>query len=486
MNRIGSLVLVAAASLSLHAASADSSWPAWRGPDATGVAAAANPPTTRSETRNIKWKPRLAGDGSDSSPIVCKDRIFFQTAVKTDKVVLPPPSPTPTNQAPPPPAGQQGPPPGDQAPPPPGERQGPPPGDRPGPPPGAPGQRPPRGGMAPPAIPTNIFKFNLVCVDRNSGKTLWEKTAAEALPLQGHHPDHGFASFSPVTDGKRVWANFGSQGLYCYDFDGNLVWKRDLVKLKSMFGEAGSLALAGNAVVVVADNDLESWIFSFNKDTGDLLWKKRRDEKSSFSTPLVVTSGGAAQIITGASRVRSYDAKTGDIVWECDKTVQNGISTPVASADLVFFANGTRGSGALQAVNLGKTGILADTNALAWQSKDVVPFVASPLLYGPRIYFASATPARLSCFDAKTGKPYYSKQPLDQFKDIYASPVGAADKVYLTGRNGLTYVLKNADTFEILATNKLDDAIDCTPAIAGNELFLKGKQYLYCVTEFKQ
>jgi outer membrane protein assembly factor BamB len=460
---------------------AETSWTNWRGPELTGVAPDCKPPTVWSETQNIKWKVKLTGDGSSGSPIVWKDKIFFQTAVKTDKpaaAAIPTDSPliTAAEMAPPPP-----PPAAPEKVSPPGQ-----PGQTP-PPPGAPqGQRPPGGRDNKP--PTNIYQFNLVCMDRSTGSVLWEQTAGEALPHQGHHPDHGFASFTPVTDGKYIWASFGSQGMYCFDFDGKLVWKKDMPKVKTMFGEAGSPALAGDAVIVVADNDTESWIYAFNKTTGDLLWKKQRDEKASYATPVVVPVDGKLQVITGASKVRSYDAKTGDLVWECGKAIQNGVPTPIVAFDMIFCANGSRGSGMLQAIKQYKEPIaLADANSVIWQTKDVVPHVASTLLYGQRLYVFSVNPPRLSCFDAKTGKVLFEKQSLEKFKDksAYASPVGAADKVYMTGRNGVTYVLKNADTFEVVSTNQLDDIIDGTPAIVDNEIILKGKQSIYCIAEKK-
>jgi outer membrane protein assembly factor BamB len=476
MKKFGLCILIAILSSSLLYA--DDSWSNWRGPEFNGVAPNCNPPIVWSETQNIKWKVKLSGDGSNGSPIVWKDKIFFQTAVKTDKVVKPAaaaasasksisqPLITAAEMAPSPVQG------GQQTPPPPA---GSPQGQRP---------RSPRDNKP----PTNIYQFNLVCMDRATGSVLWEKTACEALPHQAHHPDHGFASFTPVTDGKFIWASFGSQGMYCFDFDGKRVWKQDMHKMKTMFGEAGSPALAGDAVIVMADSDSESWIYAFNKTTGDLLWKKQRDEKASYATPVVVQVDGKLQILTGASKVRSYDAKTGNLITECGGAIQNGIPTPVVAFDRVFCASGSRGTGMLQAIKLYKEPTApADANSVIWQTKDIVPHVPSPLLYGRRLYVFSVNPSRLSCFDAVSGKPHFDKQPLEQFKDknAYASPVGAADKVYMVGRNGVTYVLKNADTFEVLSANPLDDVIDATPAMVDNEIILKGKQYIYCVAEKK-
>ncbi|MBM4102602.1 MAG: hypothetical protein FJ263_00925 [Planctomycetes bacterium] len=459
----------------LYAADAQAFWPNWRGPEFTGVAPGANPPTTWSETQNIKWKVKLTGDGSDGSPIVWKDKIFFQTAVKTDQPAkeassvsagidrsLPVPEEpisqpliTAAEMAPPPPGGQR---------------------DR--------GQQ--RAGGMGIQNPTNIYQFNLVCMDRNTGKILWEKTAREALPHQGHHPDHGFGSFTPVTDGKFVWAQFGSQGMYCFDFDGKLVWKKDLVQMKTRFGEAGSLAIAGDAVIVVTDNENESFIWAFNKTTGETIWKKQRDEQTTHATPLVLTVNGKMQIIVSATnKIRSYDAKTGETIWECGGMTQNVIPTPVADSEMVFCASGFRGS-SLMAIKLGRTGDLTDTDAVAWQVKEAAPYVPSPILYDGKLYVFSVNDAILSCYDAKTGKAFYAKQKLDEMKKIYAAPVGANGNVYYVGRNGVTYVLKNTDKYEVVSINKLDDGLDSTPAVVDNEIILKGKQYMYCIAEKKQ
>ncbi len=456
----------------LNAESANTFWPAWRGPEATGIAPNCDPPTTWSETENIKWKVKLTGDGSAASPIVWGSKIFFQTAVKTDKVEKSPESTPASEQAQPPAGNGQTPPPPSQA----AENSG-----QNTPPGGPEGPRPPRGNGGDKA-PANVYQFNIVCMDRNTGKILWEKTACEAVPHQGHQPTHGFASYSPITDGNYVWANFGSRGVYCYDFDGKLIWNQNLIQMKTMFGEGGSLALAEDAVIVVADNDTDSWIFAFHKNTGQLLWKKQRDEKTTYATPLVTTFNGQLHVITsGINKIRSYNPKTGDILWECAGIPDSMIATPIVGFDMLLCAVGGRGKGQVAAVKLGA----ADDQAILWQTKDVAPFVASPLLYGQRLYVFSANAPRLSCYEAKTGKVLIDKQPLEQLKDVYASPVGAADRIYYAGRNGITYVLKNAEPFEVIAINKLDDEFSCTPAVAGNELYLKGKQYFYCIANSK-
>ncbi|MDT8300437.1 MAG: PQQ-binding-like beta-propeller repeat protein [Sedimentisphaerales bacterium] len=448
MNRLSTLaiiiiVLATSASVDVFGASGSDYWPSWRGHGNTGISQKGNPPLTWSETENIKWKVKLTGDESNSSPIIWQDKIFFQTAVKTDVKGKAAPSAASGNS---------------------GRRRGP--------------------GGSP---PTNIFKFNLVCLDRNNGKLLWQKTVREELPHQGHHNDHGFASFTPVTDGKLIWANFGSRGLHCYDLDGNLKWSKDLGKMNTVmgFGEGGSLAVAGDTVVVVRDHEGDSFIIALNKMTGEKIWQKERDEATSWATPLPVEVNGKIQVVVSATNlIRSYDLKTGDIIWQCGGQTRNVIPTPVTGFGMVYCTSGFRGN-SLQAIELGHKGDLSNTDAVKWHVKEATPYVPSPLLYGEKLYVCSGNRGVISCYNARTGKPYFISESLEEISGIYASPTGAAGRVYFVGRRGTTYVLKHSDNFEVLAVNKLEDRFDCSPAFVGNEMYLKGKENLYCIAGSK-
>ncbi len=405
---------------------ASTNWPTWRGPNADGVALNGNPPLRWSETENIKWKIALPGSG-DSTPVVWGDKMFLTTAVAVGQA-------------------------------------------------SALQNSPPRPGVS--------YQFNLICLDRHTGKVIWERTVREAVPHEGHHPDSTLASYSPITDGERVWVSFGSRGVHCYDLDGVHIWSADLMKLhtRNGFGEGSSPALAGDAIVVVADHEADSKIFAFHKDTGKLLWKKDRDEPTSWSTPIAVEVDGILQVISSATnRVRSYDAKTGDLIWQCAGQTLNCIPAPVIGFGKVFCASGYRGQ-ALQAIELGHTGDLSGTDAIAWEVNKDTPYVASPLLYDDRIYVTRGLGADISCYRASTGKPLFVRQRLEGIRQIYASPVGAAGRVYIAGRHGTIKVIKHSDTFEVLATNVLDDAFDASPVVIGDDLYLKGEKHLYCIS----
>ena len=421
-----------------HAQSADDYWPAWRGPQASGVSPTGQPPLTWSETQNIKWKAPIPGKGT-SSPIVWADKIFFLTAIETDRQGTPTQIAVSDPNAPPP----------------------------------FHGGKPPK----------NVHKFDVVCLDRVTGRTLWQKTVREEVPHEGHHPNHGFASYSPVTDGKLVWAAFGSRGVHCYDLDGAHKWSRDLGRMttKMMFGEGSSPALAGAALIVVMDHEGGSSIHALDKNTGETLWRRARDEDTAWATPAVATVDGRMQVIVSATnRIRSYDLGTGDLIWQCGGQTQNVIPSPIVSGSLVFCTSGFRGS-ELQAIELGHTGDLTGTSAVRWQVSKATPYVPSPILYEGNLFVCSMNRAAISCYHAEKGRLNFVEESLEGVQDIYASPVGAAGRVYFVGRKGTTQVIRNAEKLEVLATNVLDDEFDASPAIAGNDLFLKGKQYLYCI-----
>lgn len=402
-------------------------WPQWRGPLGTGVAPEANPPLNWSETNNIKWKLALPGEG-DATPIIWADRVFVLTAVPVTK---------------------------DAA--------------QPGVPGGAPG----------------AFRFTVLCVDRASGKVLWERVARETSPHEGHQENNTFASASPVTDGKLVWAFFGSRGLHCYDFEGNLKWQKDfgLMKTKMGFGEGASPAVSGDTLVINWDHEGDDFIAAFDKTTGKELWRQPRDEPTGWSTPLIVEFNGQKQVVVNATgKVRSYDLLTGKELWSCGGQTANAIPTPVSQGDVVYVTSGFRGS-ALQAIRLGRTGDLTGTDAIAWSRNKSTPYVPSPLLADNYLYLITGNDALLSCFDAKTGEPYFERERLEGIRAVYASPVSAGERLYVLGREGVCVVLKKGPKPEVLAVNKLADTrSDASIALVENQLFLRTAHHLYCIS----
>jgi outer membrane protein assembly factor BamB len=335
--------------------------------------------------------------------------------------------------------------------------------------------------------PTEEQKFTVLALDRSTGKTLWEHSPRTPLPHEGHHRDHGFASASPVTDGEHLIVSFGSFGLYGYDLKGKLLWEKDLgdMRTRNSFGEGSSPALSGNTVVVLWDHEGEDFIVALDKRDGKELWHQQRDEPTGWCTPLIVEHDGKKQVVVnGTNKARSYDLATGKLLWEAGGQTANAIPSAVTGHDRVYVMSGFRGA-ALQAITLGKSGDLTGTDAIAWSHSKGTPYVPSPLLAGDLLYFYSGNNAMLSIFDAKAGKALLEAERVESLNGVYASPVAAANRIYLVGRDGGTVVAKQGPTLEVLAKNRLDDGFDASPAAVGGDLFLRGRENLYCLGEGK-
>ena len=452
------------ATTALAAPALNQNWPQWRGPLQTGVAPEANPPATWSETNNLKWKVKIPGS-SYATPIVWENRVFIQTAIPTGKKVEA--KPAEAGEQPPPPRADAG---GESS------RKGP----------DGPGGRKGRGGFGGGAKPTEVYQFVVLCLDRQTGKVLWQQIAREEVPHEGYRQGEGsFASTSGLTDGKRLYAYFGSRGIHCYDLDGKPVWSQDLGKMRMAngFGEGSSPAIYQDTLILNRDNEDNSFIIALDKNTGKTLWKKPREERTSWSTPLIIERDGKAQaVVTATGKIRSYDVASGDVLWECGGLTRNVIPCPVADAGMVYCMSGFQGN-ACMAIRLGRSGDLTGGDAIAWTHNKSTPYVPSPLLYNGKLYFFANNNGVLTCLDTKSGEAVFDAQKLEDLAGVYASPLGAGGRVYLAGRNGVTVVLKQSDKLEVLASNRLDEKFDASPVAVGKELFLRGREYLYCITE---
>jgi len=417
-------------------------WPQWRGPLATGVAPEASPPVEWAEDKNIRWKVPLPGRGH-SSPIVWGDRIFVTTAVRTERTVDP--ETVKAVEA-----------------------------------------ATPEFHRRRARMPRNVLQFAVIALDRRDGSVLWKRTVCEKAPHAATHAHGSWASGSPVTDGERVYAYFGSYGLYAFDMEGNHSWEKQFgpLKMKANFGEGTSPVLCGDMLILSQDQEGSSFIVALDKKTGKEIWKVDRDEATSWATPLVVEHNGRRQVVTSATkRMRGYDAASGALLWEATGMTGNVIPCPVADKGLVFCMSGFRGS-ALAAIRLDEArgDIVGEPEALAWSRREDTPYVPSPLLYDGLLYFLKGNRGTLTCVDAATGKVHYEgSRRLEGIRMIYSSPVGAAGRVYLTGRDGLTLVIRHGPTFEVLARNKLDDSFSASAAVVGEELYLRGHRSLYCI-----
>jgi outer membrane protein assembly factor BamB len=423
------------------------SWHRWRGPTANGVAPQGNPPLNWDESTNIQWKVKLPGYGS-GTPIVWQDKIYLLTAVDTGK--MPEGSPPAADEK---------------------SASG--------------GGRGRRGFRMSTPTPKTEFEFRLLCLDRQTGETVWSQVARKQVPFSGHHPSHGFASSSAVTDGKLLYASFGSYGIYCYNLAGELQWELDLgdMQTRAGFGEGASPALHEESLVVTWDHEGESFIVCLNALSGEEIWRQPRDERTTWATPLIVEHEGTAQVITNAqNRTRSYNLADGALLWECGGQAGNPIATPVVKDGTVYCMTGFRGY-AVYALPLSARGDISDTDKIVWKYTDNGPYVASPVLYDDLLYFTKERRGVLSCVRADTGEFQFENQRLPGFEGLYASLSAAAGKIYIVSRNGTTVVLKHGSEFEVLATNQLAEGIDASPVIVGNQLLLRGAEHLYAISE---
>jgi outer membrane protein assembly factor BamB len=412
-------------------------WAQWRGPLGTGVAPHADPPVEWGGRggKNIRWKTEIPGRGH-SSPIVWGDRVFLTTAVPYGDAL------------------------------------------------------PPRHSTAPgthDGIPvTHRHEFVVLAIDRRGGKILWQRTVHKALPHEGGHYTASLASNSAVTDGEHIFAFFGSYGLYCLDFDGEIKWEKQFGQMQTLHGhgEGSSPVLHGDTLVVNWDHQGQSFVIALDKRTGEQHWKVDRDEETSWATPIVVEHDGRPQVVISATnRIRGYDLETGEALWECGGLSTNVVASPVAGGGMVF-AGSSYDTKALLAIRLtGARGDITGTNRVAWKRFRGTPYVPSPVLYDDSLYFLTHYQGVLTRVHAPSGDERPGPVRLGGLGNIYASPIAAAGRIYVTDLDGTTAVISHDANPKILAINRLDDPISGSAALVDRELFLRGERHLYCIAK---
>ena len=403
------------------------------------------------EDRNVAWKVELEGAGH-ASPVVWGKKIYVLSALRTDRTPEPEQSRRDVPSAMPASLQQQG------------SRRG----------------RPPRA-----EAPTHLYQFLVSAYDLDSGKRLWRTVVREEVPHEGLHSTASQASASPVTDGKHVWAFFGSRGLYCLDSAGKVVWSADLgtQRTRNEFGEGASPVVHGDLVVVNWDHEGDSFIVALDKKTGEERWRVPRDEPTSWSTPLVVQDGDTeVLVVSAATRVRGYALETGKELWSVGGLGLNVVPTPVADDETVWVMSGWREAYGMAIRYKGARGDLVGTGRVAWATDRDLSYVPSPVLVDGRVYFYKRFTGILSCYELSSGKPCYETQRVEGLDDIYASPVAAAGRIYTVSRDGTGFVVRAGKTFELLARNQLDDIFNATPAVVDDSLVLRGDRYLYRLT----
>jgi outer membrane protein assembly factor BamB len=425
-------------------AAGDANWPQWRGPDGSGISAERNLPEEWGETQNVRWKTPLPGKGH-SSPIVWGKRVFLTTAVEGPVV---PGAKAVTHKI----EGQDW-------------------------------KHPDSVGA------DHKHAFKVIALDRDTGRVLWEQTAWEGTPYDDRHRKSSYASSTPATDGERVYAFFGAEGLYAYDFSGKLVWKADIGKLGTVgMGTGTSPVIYQNLVIVQADEEegQNSSIVALDKKTGKQVWRTPRKVQVSWATPLLVNTGKRTELIaSGTESVISYDPATGKELWRAKGVESNAIPSPVATAghDMVVVSAGFPAKVAY-AIRLGASGELKDAD-IAWKYAKGTAYVPSPILYGDYVYLLTDKGV-MTCLDARTGEVKYEGGRVPVPATFTSSPVAFDGKILLTSEDGDTFVIKAGPKHEVLRTNSLGEPVYASPAVAGGKIFIRGEKHLYAIEQAKK
>lgn len=405
-------------------------WPQFRGPDSNGLTGEVESPVEWGIQKNLAWKVRIPGRGW-SSPVVSGDRVFVTTAV---------------------------------------QEQAPQTADR--------------------RVKGGVYRWEVHCLDLVSGKTLWTRVAASGEPRISTHQGNTYASETPVTDGRRVYAYFGMTGLFAYDFDGTLAWKKDLgvYPMEADWGTSSSPLIHEGTLYLQVDNTGDSFLVALDADSGDEVWRVARDEGSNWSSPIIWKNAKRTELVASGQTVRSYDSATGELLWELGIGGGRCSSSPTGDDERLYVGSEERddGGGILFAVRAGASGDITPkdgataSDGVLWSREKAGPPMASPLAYRGLVYVLKRRNGIVTAYDAKTGEQAY-KQRLEGAPGFWASPWASDGRVFCLDDTGTTHVLRSGPEFEVLARNPIDEQSWATPAVTPGGLVLRGIEHLYCV-----
>jgi outer membrane protein assembly factor BamB len=329
-------------------------------------------------------------------------------------------------------------------------------------------------------------------IDAGSGEILWEQEAHVGKPKIQRQRKNSYASPTPVTDGKHVVAWFGSEGLYCYDFEGKLLWKQDLGVIDAGasyddtydWGVASSPIIYRNLVIVLADGQSNSFIAAYDVATGERVWHTPRDVISSFSTPTIYEANRVEMVVNGADKMHGYDPLTGKQLWELQGSSLNTVPTPVIGHELIFIASGYRVK-PIFAVRPGGAGDISlaegeSANAhVAWSSERDGPYLPTPIVYGEYLYTCQ-TNGVLACYRAETGE-FVFRERIGAGGAFSASPIAADGKLFVASEEGDVYVIRAGTEYELLHTNPMGEVCMATPAVSKGRMFIRTQHHLFAV-----
>ncbi len=429
--------------VSVHA----QNWPSFRGHNASGVADGQSPPASwdAGKSVNILWKTPIPGLGH-SSPVVWGDRLFITTAISSADGSQFVHGLTETSAS---------------------------------------------------AADTSKHSFRVYCLDKKTGRIVWERVAHEGVPKVKRHVKASHANSTPATDGRHLVVLFGSEGLYCYDLDGKLLWKHDLGLLdggwspapNTHWGFGSSPVIYKNLVIVQCDSQTDSFIAAYNIKDGKRVWHVPRGEDTSWSTPVIYEGKARAELVTSGTKFyRAYDPLTGKELWSLSDGIDVKIPTPVAAHELFFLGGGSSHvRRVFYAIRAGATGEIkpADEAAskakIAWSSPIIKPHVVTPIVYGNYLYICTDN-GILTQFNAKTGEPSFRAR-LGSGGAFSASPVAADGKLYFASEDGEVFVIKAGPEFELLSRNPMGEVLMATPAITEKMIIVRGQHHVFGIGE---
>ena len=433
------LLLTAVPALSSENGASDGNWPSFRGADSLN-STADDPrlPETWSQTENVVWVTDVPGLGW-SSPIVWGDKVFVTTVWSEAEIEEPKK----------------------------GLYFG--------------GNR-----MQP---SKDIHHWAVYAFDRDTGETVWEKEVHAGPPEANRHLKNTYASETPVTDGERLYAYFGNQGVYAFTLDGELVWSKELDSASTRYGwgTAASPVVYEDRLFIVNDNDEQSYLLALDSATGKELWRVNRDEGTNWSTPYVWENELRTELITtGTDQVRSYDLD-GNLLWFFEGMSSITITQPFSVHGLLYISSGYIGDQdrPVYAIRPGASGDItleggAESNEhIVWFKPQAGPYNPTPLVYGD-LYYTLLDRGFFTAHDALTGDEVYSKQRIARGAGAFtASPWAYNGKIFVLSEDGDTYVIEAGEEFKVVGTNSLDEMAMATPAIADGSLYLRTRTKLY-------
>ena len=413
-------------------------WPQFRGPESNQLTSEEKLPLEWSDEKNLLWKIELPGRGW-SCPIVWGNKVFVTNAVLEDPSILPPAEAGKRLENP------------DSA----------------------------------------VYNFEVICLDIDSGKEIWKKTAYKGLPRYKTHRDNNYAPETMVTDGQHVYAYFGMTGVYCFDMNGKLIWKKDLgnYPMQSNWGTSTSPLLYNGVLYMQIDNEEKSFLAALEAKTGVEIWRIDRDEKSNWGTPVIWKNSIRKELVLQGLKTRSYNPENGQLLWEIDMGGGRNITSPTAEGDMIFAGNEKRsnGGGTLFGIKAGASGDISlkegesSNNWVVWSIPESGIAMASPLVYEGLLYMVDRNRGQIVCIEAATGNVVYPGTKITGAKAFWASPWAFDGKIYCLEEKGTTHVIQAGREFKELGQNKLNDIFWASTAIAKGSYIFRGEKGIYCV-----